>query len=42
MELVILDRVDFSVKDNIRVASECEIVFDLVVTQRSIFKTEKV
>ena len=41
MELVILDRVDFSVKDNIRVASEFEIVFDLVVTQRSIFKTEK-
>ena len=41
MELVILDRVDFGVKDNIKVASEFEIVFDLVVTQRSLFKTDK-
>ena len=41
MELVILDRLNFSVKDNIRVASEFEILNDLVVTQRSTFKVDK-
>ncbi len=41
MELVILDRINFSVKDNIRVANDFEIVLDLVITQRSEFKTDK-
>lgn len=41
MELVILDRLNFSVKDNIRVANEFEILHDLVVTQRSTFKVDK-
>ena len=38
MELVILDRISFSIKDNIKVASDFEIIYDLVVTQRSTFK----
>src|SRR5690554_2886710 len=41
MELVILNRIDFSVKDNVRVANEFEILHDLVVTQRSTFKVDK-
>src|SRR5690554_6046488 len=41
MELVILDRLNFSVKDNVRVANEFEILHDLIVTQRSTFKVDK-
>ena len=41
MEIVILDRFDFSVKDYAYVDSEYEIITDLVLTQKSSFKINK-
>lgn len=41
MEIVILDKFNFNVKDNAYVDSEYEIVVDLVLTQKSSFKINK-